>query len=237
MVRWVVENLSIEDMKFRNLRMQLMGSFKEEDLKQMYHIPDPQDIYDKSYLTNFAKKNEEHFKMIWSWRVLENKLKYDKTGMYLVDSLENPYNYAPSMLCRLYGLPNNAKFSIEWILLIDACVNSHIMKWATILSDNLAIAIFEYRQKRSSSTNNPPPFYLSAYIMDAIYFYTKFPIMGWKWTLQDPYPFHLSHKQIWESHYIPDFYKVCHAIILPVHQLFLIRKPQGFPKKPLQIFS
>lgn len=37
MIRWVAENLTIEDRQFRNLRMELMGSFKEEDLNQMYH--------------------------------------------------------------------------------------------------------------------------------------------------------------------------------------------------------
>ena len=231
MIRWVVENLNIEDMKFRNSKMELMGSFKAEDLKQMYHIPNPHDIYDKSYLVNFAKKNEEPFKMIQGWRVLENKFKYDKTSMYLVASLENTYNYASSMLCRLYGLPNNTNFSIEWIPLIDACVNYHIMNFATILFDNLAIAISEYRQKRSTSTENLPPFYFSAYIMDAIYFYTKFPIMGWKWTLQDPYPIHLNHKQISESHYIPHFYKICHGVILPLHQFIFNKKAPMFSKE------
>ena len=134
------------------------------------------------------------------------------------------------MSCRLYGLPNNTKFSIEWIPLIDACVNSQ-MNWAAILSDNLAIAISEYHQKRSSSTKNLPPFYFSASIMDAIYLCTKFPIMGWKWTLQDPYPIHLSHKQIWESHYIPYFYKICHGIILPLHRLNFYKKSPRFSKE------
>lgn len=112
MIRWVVENLTIEDMQFKNSRMELMGSFKAEDLEQMYHIPDPHDIYDKSYLANFAKKSEEPFKMIQGWRVLENKFKFEKMGMYHVASLANPYNYAAIMLCRLYGLPNNANCSI-----------------------------------------------------------------------------------------------------------------------------
>ena len=64
MIRWVVENICIEDKQFRNSKMELMGSFKAKDLKQMYHILDPQDIYEKSYLANFTKKNEEPFKMI-----------------------------------------------------------------------------------------------------------------------------------------------------------------------------
>lgn len=90
MIRWVVENLTIEDRQFRNSRMELMGSFKEEDLKKMYHMPNPQDIHDKSYVANFAKKNKEPFKMIQGWRVLENKFKFDKTCMYPIASLAKP---------------------------------------------------------------------------------------------------------------------------------------------------
>ena len=86
------------------------------------------------------------------------------------------------------------KFSIEWIPLIDACVNSHIMNWVTILSDKLATIITEYQQKGASSLENLSAFYFSAYIIDAICFCTTFSTMGWKWTLQDPYPIHLSQK-------------------------------------------
>ena len=43
MIRWVIENLIIEDRQFRNSRMELIGSFKAEDLNKMYHIPDPQE--------------------------------------------------------------------------------------------------------------------------------------------------------------------------------------------------
>lgn len=135
------------------------------------------------------------------------------------------------MLCILYGLPNNTKFSIEWIPLIDACVNSYTMNWPSILSDNLATSITECRQNNASSSDNLPPFYLCAYIMDVIYFCTTFPTMGWKWTIKYPYPIHLSPQQIWQSHYIPHFYKIFHSIMLPIHQMISIRKPLGFPKK------
>lgn len=136
-----MENIRIKDRQFKNSKMELMGSFRVEDLKQMYHLPNPQDIYERSFLAKFAKQNEEPFKMIKGWRDIENKLKYDKMGMYPIASLANPHNYATSMLCILYGFPNNAKLSIEWVPLIDACVNSHIMNWATLLSDNLTTAI------------------------------------------------------------------------------------------------
>ena len=114
--------------------------------------------------------------------------------------------------------------SIEWIPLINACVNSHNMNWATILSNNLATIITEYRQKRASSLENLPPFYFSAFIMDTVCFCTVFLTMGWKWTLQDPYPIHLSHKKIWEFHYIPHFCKIFHCIIFPVHQIIFNKK-------------
>lgn len=77
--------------------------------------------------------------------------------MYAIASLANAYNYAAAMLCRLYGFPNNSKFSLEWIPLIDGYVNSHIMNWSTILSDNLATIITKYRHKRASSLENLPP--------------------------------------------------------------------------------
>ena len=169
--------------------------------------------------------------MIHGWRFLENKFKYDKMGMYPIDSLENPHNYAGSMLCRLYGIPNNTKFFIEWVPLIDACINCHIMNWSTILSDNLSTTISEYHQKRSTSTKNLPPFYMSSYIMESICFYTKFPIMGWKQTLQDPYPIHLSHKKLWESHYIPHFYKICNGVMLHLLQMIFDKKAPIFSKE------
>jgi len=69
-----------------------------------------------------------------------------------IASLVNPHNYEASMLCILYGMPNNTKFSIEWIPLIDACITAHIMNWATILFDNVVMAIYKHHQKRSTST-------------------------------------------------------------------------------------
>ena len=60
--------------------------------------------------------------------------------------------------------------------------------------------------------------------METIYFCMTFPTMGWKWTLQDPYPIHLSHKQIFELHYIPHLYKIFHVILLPLHQIIFNKK-------------
>ena len=101
----MIENLIIEDKKFKNSRMELIGSFRAEDLKKMYHIPDPQDIYDNTFVANFAKKNLDPFKLIQGWRVLDNKFKYDKSGMYAIASLANPYNYAKLCYVDYIGYP------------------------------------------------------------------------------------------------------------------------------------
>ena len=92
------------------------------------------------------------------------------------------------MLCRLFGKPNIDNFSSEWLPLLDAAINATIMNWAQILSDDLASAILAYRSKIISTLRIYPPFFFSAYIMDAICFVSNFPIMGWKWTVQNPLP-------------------------------------------------
>jgi len=92
------------------------------------------------------------------------------------------------------------------------------MNWAQILSDTLAKAIMDYKRKRSISSRVYPPFFMSAYVMDAIYFGSKFPIMGWKWIVKDPLPIHIYHKDMWESQFNPHFYKICHGVMLPIHK-------------------
>jgi len=44
--------------------MELVGSFRAEDLHTMYHIPDPQEIYNNTFVANFAKNNPDPFKLI-----------------------------------------------------------------------------------------------------------------------------------------------------------------------------
>ena len=72
--------------------------------------------------------------------------------------------------------------------LMEAAINGLIIDWATIFSDKLANQILEYRKSRVVSTQVIPHFYMSAYIMDTIYFNYEYPILGWKWTSQDPNP-------------------------------------------------
>jgi len=100
--------------------------------------------------------------------------------------------------------------------LIDAVVNANLMNWAQILFDNLSKAIIDYRRKWSISSRVYPPFFMSAYVMDAICFGSKFPVMGWKWTMKDPLPVHVYHRDMWESQFHRLFKKISHGLMLPI---------------------
>jgi hypothetical protein len=45
--------------------------------------------------------------------------------------------------------------------------------------DNLTKEITKYQMEKSKG--QPTPFYMSTYVMDAIYFMTPFPLMNWSW--------------------------------------------------------
>ena len=41
LVRWVIESINITDRAFYTTNGRMFGSFREEDVKKMYHFPDP----------------------------------------------------------------------------------------------------------------------------------------------------------------------------------------------------
>jgi len=105
------------------------------------------------------------------------------------------------------------------------------MNWAQILSKNLARIIMKYRRKRSVASRVYPPFFMSAYVMDPICFSLKFPIMGWKWTIQNPLPIHVYHKDMWESKFQPHFFKICHGVMLPIQKWLYDRDAPKFSQE------
>ena len=118
--------------------------------------------------------------------------------MYPISPLSVPHSYVAMMMCRLFEKADSTKFSMEWILLIDAVVNATIMNWSYIFSENLAMDIIQYRHNRVVSTQVIPPFFMSAYLMDGICFCSIFSNMGWNQTLKDPTPIHVYHNSLWE---------------------------------------
>ena len=50
MVRWIINNMDISDRTFINSRHEVIWSFKLEKLLRMYHLPEPQKLYDKAFI-------------------------------------------------------------------------------------------------------------------------------------------------------------------------------------------
>ena len=109
---------------------------------------------------------------------------------------------------RLWGLHDSANFTIEMVSLMEATCNSEIMDWATILSDKLATAVLDFRSKTRVTERLILPFYYNAYILDTLCFNSEFPMIGWRWTPQDPMPIHIFHQKLWKAHYKHHLYQV-----------------------------
>ena len=56
-IRWVIDNVTIQNRTFVSASGSVSGSFRAEDIKAMYHLPNPQNIYNKEFLKEYA---EEH---------------------------------------------------------------------------------------------------------------------------------------------------------------------------------
>ena len=81
-----------------------------------------------------------------------------------------------------------------------------------MLSDNLAKQIEDYIAQKSKGEH--APFYMFAYIMDAICFRTPFPLMNWNWTLNITEPIHFYHLKLWEEDAKDCFYEIFHNVVL-----------------------
>jgi len=215
-------------MKNRQFKIQgqgLIGSFTTQDLKLMYHLPEPQETYNTQFIEKFVAENPNLSETTKDWSRKDEPLKKNKNGMYSTGSLTSPYCFAAAMLCRLFRMPDINKFLSEWLPLIDVATNAIIIDWAKIFSDNLIMAIVNYRSKRFMSQRIYPHFYLAAYVMDSICYVSKFPVMSWKWTTQDPLPIHVYHKILWDSQFTPHFYQICHGLILPLYKMLYDKDP------------
>ena len=186
-------------------------------------LPDPRKFYNKAFIKDFAASNETQSEPIREWRRAPEKHKNEASGMYSMESLSPPCFYVAAMMCTFFGNDNSARFSIQMVPLIHSIVNSEIMDWSIILSDKIANRILEYRKDKG--IGNTTLFYFCAYILDALCFKSKFPILGWKWTPKDIIPIHIYHKLLWKVHFKSHVYRICHSFLISVYQT--IFNPNG----------
>ena len=74
-VRWVIDNITITNINFVSAMGMSFGSFRAEDIKEMYHLPNPQNVYNKSFIAYFAARNEVQSDPIQDWRRAPEKHK------------------------------------------------------------------------------------------------------------------------------------------------------------------
>ena len=48
-------------------------------------------------------------------------------------------------------------------------------------------------------------------------FNSEFPVLGWRWTPQDPTAIHIYHQKLWKSSYKHHLYQVCNGFMLPIY--------------------
>lgn len=93
----------------------MFETFRVEDIKEMYHLLNPQKHYNKAFLEAFTKENDIESDPIRQWRHFPNKHKHESSGMYSIDSLASPYCYVGAMICRLFGVSDSTRFTIEMV--------------------------------------------------------------------------------------------------------------------------
>lgn len=95
----------------------------------------------------------------------------------------------------------------------------------------LVEAIIKYRRKINSCLRMFLPSFMSAFVMDAVCFSSKFTKMGCKCIVQDPLPIHMYHNILWEYQFNSHFYKIHKGIMLPIHKEVYNRATPRFYKE------
>ena len=58
-VKWVIDEADISDREFRTRSQGVIRSFTSNNLWLMYHLPELQVIYNRQFIENFAKENND----------------------------------------------------------------------------------------------------------------------------------------------------------------------------------
>jgi hypothetical protein len=129
-----------------------------------------------SFLTEFDEEEctqggKNYPDLIKNWWARPEKFRADTHGIYATASLDAHMMYVAMMLCRLFGKETSAHFLLSWVPIMHEVAEGFSFNWAKILSDSLAKEITEYQSLKAKG--KPAPFYMSAYIMDAICFMTS----------------------------------------------------------------
>jgi hypothetical protein len=160
-----------------------VGYFRPENLQVIFKLSSVSNfVYNETFLVDFNNKECDQYRknlhnLIKDYYSLPEKFRADSHGIYPVVALEPHIMYIAMMMCRLYGKENTTHFVLQWVPIIHAVVEGYSFDWAKISSDSLVQEITKYQSIRTKG--KPTQFFMSAYIIDTIYFMTPFSLMDW----------------------------------------------------------
>jgi hypothetical protein len=221
MIGWALENVDISTRSICNSQKVVVGSFRPEHIKVMYKLSL---IFKYSYNVEFIMEFDQqectqygknYTDLIKKWWGHPEKFRADTHGIYATTSLDAHMIYVAMMLCRIFGKKDSSHFLLAWVPIMNEVAEGYSFNWAKMLSDNLAKEIIGYQLEKSKG--KPSPLYMSAYIMDSIFFITPFPLMSWSWNPTNAEPIHFYHSKLWEDKARHFFYEICHYVVVPIH--------------------
>jgi hypothetical protein len=229
MISWALDKVDIPTRSILNDQGAVVDSFRPEHIQVMYKLsPNPKHIFNAEFLAEFQRKEcieayQTYPDMIKGWERCVEKFRADSHGIYATASLNEYMVYVAMILCRLFGRKDPYHFHADWVPFLEEVSEGNSFNWNKKLSDNLTQEVLSYKIEKSKG--QPVAFYMSAYIMDAIYFMTPFPLMNWSWRISCPEPIHKYHSSLWEENAKDAFYEVCHFVIIPMHGMFFGCEP------------
>jgi hypothetical protein len=203
MIRWALDDVDIPTRMIISEHKVTIWTFRPEHLRAMYKLsPTPKLTHNDEFIEGFKKKEFEQyakrlFNLIKYWVSHLAIFRVDTHKIYSISSLEPKFKYIVMMAYRLYGKEDTTHFFLPWVPLIPTVAKGFSFNWAKLLSNSLTSRITEYRAQRASKKASS--FFMSAYIMDDLYFMTLIPLMNWSWAPSNTEPIHVYHSNLWED--------------------------------------
>jgi len=183
MISWALDHIDIQARSIFSLQKTFVGSFRPEYIQVMYKLSsEPKYTYNSTFILDFERREctqygRTNHDIIKTWWGNTTKFKTDAHVIYSTSPLDAHILYIAMMLCRLFSRKNPAHFIVEWVSIINEVAEGYTFNWEKMLLDNLSKEVVKYKTLKSRGQH--APFYMSAYITDAICFMTPFPLMNW----------------------------------------------------------
>lgn len=186
----------------------------------MYKLKAPWVWLNYQFMDQFYALNPKLRNPIKFWYRDEEDFKERPNKLYPAGHLKYAFLLLTTLLSRLYGETNSTHFKEEWVPLVAEIIQLwKFFNWVSILFVNL---IKEIWKERDSSEGQHVPFFMSAYLVDALCAENEFSGMQYKWVPNMPL-IHIYCQELKAYNYIKFLYELCYNFIAQVYQIIFCR--------------